>query len=137
MKLVVFTCLLAVVSFMAEGSTCIGKTVEVWVTNGIGLTGDGLADPDPYVLVQIDGKTQRTRVIHSNSNPGWWQTFRFYSPSTNFMRIEVWEKDGGLRGDDDHLGTCVEDMVSQGNRFQHIQCTVKDGGVVKLLYKCT
>uniref|UniRef100_A0A3P8T2U1 C2 domain-containing protein n=1 Tax=Amphiprion percula TaxID=161767 RepID=A0A3P8T2U1_AMPPE len=135
MKLAVFVSLLAIVPFQAEANSCAGKTVEVLVGNGYGLTGDVFKDPDPYVT--IGDRTQRTRVIHSNSNPSWFQTFKFFSPNSDFMKIEVWDKDSGFAGDDDdRLGTCVEQLTAEGNRFQNIRCTVKHDGTVQLFYKC-
>uniref|UniRef100_A0A3B4YZX3 C2 domain-containing protein n=1 Tax=Stegastes partitus TaxID=144197 RepID=A0A3B4YZX3_9TELE len=134
MKLVVLACLLAVIPFQAEAGSCSGKTVEVWVANGFGLTGDVFKDPDPYV--SVGGRTQKTRAIQRNANPSWFQKFTFDSPNSDFMRIEVWDEDSGLNGDDDKLGTCVEELNAMGNRFQQVRCTVKDDGVVKLFYKC-
>ncbi|XP_040898833.1 protein C2-DOMAIN ABA-RELATED 4-like [Toxotes jaculatrix] len=136
MKLAVFVSLLVVLPFQALAGSCVGKTVDVWVANGHGLTGDGLQDPDPYVVVKIGEDTQKTRVIHSNANPGWWEKLTFYQVTSDFMRIEVWEADEGLRGDDDHLGTCMELMDSRGSSFHVVQCTVKDSGFVKVFYKC-
>uniref|UniRef100_A0A3B4X8P7 Multiple C2 and transmembrane domain-containing protein 1-like n=1 Tax=Seriola lalandi dorsalis TaxID=1841481 RepID=A0A3B4X8P7_SERLL len=136
MKLAVFVSLLVVVTAQAVSASCIGKTVDVWVANGHGLTGDGLQDPDPYVLVSwlsvsIGDETQKTKVIHSNANPGWWQKFQFYSVSSDMMKIDVWEADSGLRGDDDNLGTCMEQLSSDGQGYHAVQCDVKDGGFVK------
>uniref|UniRef100_A0A3B4VNC9 C2 domain-containing protein n=1 Tax=Seriola dumerili TaxID=41447 RepID=A0A3B4VNC9_SERDU len=136
MKLAVFVSLLVVVTAQAVSASCIGKTVDVWVANGHGLTGDGLQDPDPYVLVSCWLSTQKTRVIHSNANPGWWQKFQFYSASGDLMKVDVWEADSGLRGDDDHLGTCMEPLRSDGVGYHTVQCVVKDGGFVKVFYKC-
>ncbi|XP_071339731.1 perforin-1-like [Trachinotus anak] len=136
MKLAVFASLLVVLTAQAVAASCVGKTVDVWVANGHGLTGDGLQDPDPYVLVTIGDETQKTRVIHSNANPGWWQKFQFYSVTSDLMRIDVWEADEGLRGDDDNLGTCMEQLRSDGQGYHAVQCDVKDGGFVKVFYKC-
>ncbi|KAG7221287.1 hypothetical protein INR49_017354, partial [Caranx melampygus] len=118
MKLAVFVSLLVVLTAQAVTSSCIGRTVDVWVANGHGLTGDGLQDPDPYVLVSIGPDTQRTRTIHSSSNPGWWQKFHFYGASSDLMKIDVWEADTVTH--DDHLGTCMEQLRSDGRRYHTV-----------------
>jgi len=51
MKLAVFVCLL--VSFQVVAGSCINKTVEVLVADGVGLTGDFIGKPDPYVVVSV------------------------------------------------------------------------------------
>ncbi|KAE8291954.1 hypothetical protein D5F01_LYC09316 [Larimichthys crocea] len=117
--------------------SCVGKTVDVWVVNGQSLTGDGpLNDPEPYVKVSIGSQIRTTSVIHSSSNPSWWEEFRFFNASGNMLKIEIWEADSGLRGDDDHLGTCTEQLISGGAQYHAIQCRASDSGYVKVIYKC-
>ncbi|KAG7221286.1 hypothetical protein INR49_017353 [Caranx melampygus] len=134
MKLAVFASLLVVLTAQAVTSSCVGKTVDVWVANGHGLTGDGLQDPDPYVLVTIGDETEKTKVIYSNSNPAWWQKFQFTSVTSDLMKIDVWEEDSVTA--DDNLGTCIEQLRSDGQGYHAVQCDVKDGGFVKVFYKC-
>ncbi|KAM3611844.1 uncharacterized protein V6R79_024788 [Siganus canaliculatus] len=136
MKLAVFVSLLVIVPFYTEAASCIGKNVEVWVANGNDLTGDGLQHPDPYVIVKIGSDEKRTRTIYSNANPVWWQRLQFNKVSSNTMVINIWEADSGLRGDDDHLGTCVESLVAGGDKFRTIKCNARDSGFVVLHYKC-
>ncbi|KAG7224977.1 hypothetical protein INR49_014894 [Caranx melampygus] len=139
MKLAVFASLLVVLTAQAVSASCIGKTVEVYVANGQGLTGDGLGYPDPYVKVSIGEKTHRTRTIADNSNPVWEETFKVRSASSNRLIVEVWEEDSGLFGGDDHLGTCEEILGTEegcgGNRYCTLECRM-DQGHVKVLYKC-
>ncbi|XP_010729177.3 multiple C2 and transmembrane domain-containing protein 1-like [Larimichthys crocea] len=137
MKLAVLVSLLVIVPFQVVTASCVGKTVEVWVANGQSLTGDGpLSEPDPYVKVNVGGQTKQTFVIHSNANPSWWQKFLFYNAGSDMMRIEIWEADSGLRGDDDHLGTCMEQLVSGGSQLRSVLCRAKDQGFVRVMYKC-
>ncbi|XP_019126098.2 multiple C2 and transmembrane domain-containing protein 1-like [Larimichthys crocea] len=137
MKLAVLVSLLVIVPFQVVTGSCVGKTVDVWVVNGQSLTGDGpLNDPEPYVKVSIGSQIRTTSVIHSSSNPSWWEEFRFFNASGNMLKIEIWEADSGLRGDDDHLGTCTEQLISGGAQYHAIQCRASDSGYVKVIYKC-
>uniref|UniRef100_A0A8C5HV54 C2 domain-containing protein n=1 Tax=Gouania willdenowi TaxID=441366 RepID=A0A8C5HV54_GOUWI len=109
MKFAVIAALLATVFIQnSVASSCYGKNVEVTVINGIGMTGDGLSRPDPYVKVTIGDITKKTKVIRSTRNPVWWQGFSFKNINSNEMRIEVWDQDSGLRGGDDHIGTLLK-----------------------------
>ncbi|XP_028314099.1 perforin-1-like [Gouania willdenowi] len=137
MKFAVIAALLATVFIQnSVASSCYGKNVEVTVINGIGMTGDGLSRPDPYVKVTIGDITKKTKVIRSTRNPVWWQGFSFKNINSNEMRIEVWDQDSGLRGGDDHIGTCMEDLSYHSNGYTHVQCTVAKNGIVNLKYKC-
>jgi len=134
MKLVVFASLLLIIPFQAEADSCLGKDVDVWVANGHGLTGDGLLDPDPYVVVKIGGQTRKTKVIYSNSNPTWWEKLRFPDANSEMMTIEVWDKDSVTS--DDKVGTCMKPLVSS-SEFQSVECKLhSDRSFVKLFYKC-
>ncbi|XP_034547000.1 protein C2-DOMAIN ABA-RELATED 11-like isoform X2 [Notolabrus celidotus] len=134
MKLAVFATLLVVLPFQAEAASCVGKTVDVWVIKGHDLTGDGLQHPDPYVKINIGEVTKQTRIIYSNAYPIWYQRLRFFEASSSIMRIEIWEADRFTN--DDHLGTCIEEMDSDGVQWSPVICRAKDQGYVKLFYKC-
>ena len=50
---------------------------------------------DPYCIIKIGGIEKRTRVIDSNLNPIWNQTFYFdiTSYSTNELSFQIFDKD--------------------------------------------
>ncbi|XP_028313957.1 perforin-1-like [Gouania willdenowi] len=121
----------------SAAESCIGKTVKVVVINAHHMSGDGLSRPDPYIKITVGGETEKTKVIHNTRSPVWFEHFKFYSPNSNIMTIEVWDKDSGFRGGDDHIGTCMEEMHSNGMDYTYTECDVKHRGVVKLKYKCT
>ncbi|XP_060895320.1 perforin-1-like [Labrus mixtus] len=134
MKLAVFASLLVLLPFKAEAGSCVGKTVKVWVIKGRHLTGDGFSHPDPYVKVTIGEETRQTRIIYSDSNPVWYQKFRFYDTTSDIMRIDIRRADGG--GYNHHLGTCIERLESGGGYWQKVKCRATDSGYVKLYYRC-
>ncbi|XP_041644078.1 protein C2-DOMAIN ABA-RELATED 11-like [Cheilinus undulatus] len=136
MKLAVFASLLMILPFQAVAGSCVGKRVDVWVISGHDLTGDGLQDPDPYVKVTIGSETKHTKTIYGNAYPVWYEKLQFKKASSDMMKIDVWEADEGLRGDDDHLGTCMEQLKSGGKQWHKIVCTTTNDGTVKLFYKC-
>merc|ERR1712035_43562 len=134
MKFVVLASLLLVLPFQASADSCVGSDVEVWVANGHGLTGDGLLNPDPYVVVKIGPVSKKTKVIYSNDNPVWWEKMRFPDASSEMMTIEVWDKDSITS--DDKVGTCMEPMTPSSS-FQLIECKMNNGrSFVKVFYKC-
>ncbi|KAM3610975.1 uncharacterized protein V6R79_011512 [Siganus canaliculatus] len=137
MKLALLASLLVVIPCLAAAGSCVGKNVEVWVTNGNDLTGDGpVSNPDPYVILKIGNQVRRTSTVYGSANPNWWERFEFKKVDSNIMIINIWEADSGLRGDDDHLGTCVVPLESGGDKYRNIRCDAKDQGYVKLYYKC-
>ncbi|XP_028314258.1 perforin-1-like [Gouania willdenowi] len=139
MKLTVFAGFLAIALLSLQGcaaTSCAGKTVEVYVINGIGMSGDGPSRPDPYVKVTIGGLTQKTKVIRSSRNPFWWQGMVFNHANSNYMTVEVWDQDSGLRGADDHTGTCIEKLSTHGKKYTNVHCKIRHNGLVNLKYKC-
>ncbi|XP_028314022.1 GTPase activating protein 1-like [Gouania willdenowi] len=137
MKFGIIAVLLAAVFFQnSVASSCYGKNVEVIVINGIGMTGDGLLRPDPYVEVTIGDLSKKTRVIHSTRNPFWYQELLFNNVDSNEMTIDVWDRDSGFRGSDDHIGSCTEDLSSHYDEYVLVECHVAKNGIVNLKYKC-
>merc|ERR1711980_20260 len=87
MKFAVLFSLLVILPFQAEAASCVGKNVDVWVANGNDLSGDGLQDPDPYVVVKIGSETKKSKTIHSNADPNWWEKLHFAKVTSDVMRI--------------------------------------------------
>ncbi|XP_049907502.1 uncharacterized protein LOC126394618 [Epinephelus moara] len=135
MMLAVVASLLLILPFQAKAESCIDKDVDVWVASGHGLTGDGLLNPDPYVVVKIGPVKKQTKVIYSNDNPTWWEKLTFPEASSDMMTVEVWDKDSITA--DDKVGTCTEQLVASQS-FQSVECKMNSGrSFVKLFYKCT
>uniref|UniRef100_A0A4W6ELN3 C2 domain-containing protein n=1 Tax=Lates calcarifer TaxID=8187 RepID=A0A4W6ELN3_LATCA len=129
MKLAVFVSLLVIIPFQVANS-CIGKKAEVWVENGHHLRRVGHMAPNPYVL-KIGRETIKTKVVYSSANPYWRQKFEFQTVLDDMLTIDVWDEDTGFRGDDVHLGTCMEPMISVDSNFHIIQCNLPGSGFVK------
>jgi len=134
MKLAAFACLLLIVPFQAEASSCYGKTVQIWVSNGRNLH-DGLGRPDPYVVVKIGDETKKTKVINSSTNPSWMEKLEFPDAGSDMLQLEVWDKDEFTS--DDKLGACMVPMSSNGQDYRTIECKMNDNtGTVSAFYRC-
>ncbi|XP_059192271.1 uncharacterized protein LOC131974131 [Centropristis striata] len=134
MKLAALASLLVILAFQAEASIC-PNGLEVWLINGHGMTGDGLFSPDPYVVVKVGGDSRTSKVVRSSRNPSWWEKFRFNGANSDSISIEVWDKDSGIRGKDDRIGSCMQPIMPT-TTYQPVECKTDDNGFVKLFYKC-
>ncbi|XP_059192270.1 uncharacterized protein LOC131974130 [Centropristis striata] len=135
MKLFALASLLVILAFQAEASTC-PNGLEVWLINGHGMTGDGLFSPDPYVVLKVGSDSRRSKTIRHTRNPSWWEKFMFNRVNSQMLVIEVWDKDGGIRGADDKIGTCMHIIMPGTLTYQPIECRTNYNGYVKLFYKC-
>lgn len=81
-----------------------------------------------------DGEvTNTTGVIENKKYAEFKQWFTFKNAQSDMLKIEVWDKDSGLNGDDDLMGKC---QIQLHKSVSEETCSF-DSGEVSLIYVCT
>eukprot|EP01054_Gregarina_sp_Poly1_P010385 Gregarina_sp_Poly_1__10384@NODE_744_length_6481_cov_177_190833_g555_i0_p1_GENE_NODE_744_length_6481_cov_177_190833_g555_i0NODE_744_length_6481_cov_177_190833_g555_i0_p1_ORF_typecomplete_len313_score19_14C2/PF00168_30/2_2e20_NODE_744_length_6481_cov_177_190833_g555_i016922630 len=116
----------------------LGPTVQVTIHEGKGLKSGGLLSrTDPYVVVQLGTRKQKTSVIRSGgSNPKWEQDFIFNNASEPMLKFSVMSRESFSA--DECLGSVefpIAAIQVNGKFNGEIPLTRKNGkngGVLKL-----
>jgi len=80
--------------------------LDVCILEGRNLVAcDTFSNPDPYVIVCMEGTKQQTKVCNNTCNPKWDEVLRVMAsdPQSSHLQLEVWNKNPIK---DDFMGTC-------------------------------
>lgn len=77
--------------------------------------------------------TNTTRVIDNKQYAEFKQWFTFKNVQSDRLKIEVWDEDSSLNGDDDLIGKC---QIQLNKTVSEEACSF-DNGEVSLIYVCT
>lgn len=76
--------------------------------------------------------TNTTAVIENKKYAEFKQWFAFGNAQSDILKIEVWDEDSGLNGDDDLMGTC---QIQLQKSISEETCSFENGEV-SLIYVC-
>jgi Ca2+-dependent lipid-binding protein len=84
---------------------------------------DILGKSDPYCVLHFESATAKTRVINSNCNPVWNETFEFPVQDFNsIVRFEIWDYD--ILSKPDHEGSYEVEVAyllpGPNSMYQHL-----------------
>lgn len=71
--------------------------------------------------------TMTTGVIHNQKFAVFKQWFVFKKAQSDILKIEVWDKDRGLNGDDDFMGKC---LIQLQKPISEEKCIFENGEVL-------
>jgi hypothetical protein len=110
---------------------CVGR-VRIHVSHASNLrAGDANQSSDPYVVVHLGGRSEKTSVVTSDLNPRYdWQcSFGFESVAlamAQTLKLEVWDCDHGQR-----LWSGLDDLLGSGSVNLRVhQSALEDGARV-------
>lgn len=68
--------------------------LKVQVLNGRDLQNkETFQTSDPYCMIEIGGKSDKTKHVSSNLNPDWNETFTFdIQPGMGVLSLSIWDK---------------------------------------------
>lgn len=68
---------------------------------------DSTDKSDPYCILKVNGKEERTSTKSNTLSPTWNQEYHFdvQQPTNGVLEIKMKDKDGGFNGKDDDMAT--------------------------------